>query len=133
MKREQLRMDASMPSTAKVLQGPGFASTIEPDEQPPTLIERFGHNAGYLTMPNLPPRKFFSWANIGNIMTILMAMAALGWFLWNTAIDVGVQKEQRRQADQRLMVLEEELRKVKEAEYLNQADEPAPTPKTRIK
>jgi hypothetical protein len=136
MKTERRRMDETMPQPGKILQGPGFASTAEKENEDtgqPSFLEQQLHNAGYLVMPNQPPPKFWSWANIGNIGMILMAMAALGYWLWNTAIDVGVQRERNRVNEEIQKKNASDIDKLYKLVAPEAEPTPEETPKTRSK
>lgn len=138
MKPKQMPDADVMQSTAtNVFQGPGFKSSTVPTDaeetEKPSILEQALHDAGYLVMPNQPPPKFWSWANIGNIFMILTAMAALGYWLWNTAIDVGIQKERNRQNEERQARMAADIDQLQKMVIPATDETPVPTKESKKK
>jgi hypothetical protein len=130
MKTERGRMSDAAVAKHNIFPIHGGESAILPTDEPKaSFIERQLHNAGYLTMANLPPARFWSWANIGNILLILGFLGGVILFVWNVAYNQGAKDNENKQRDAKIEMLEKklEVKKQVEAQVVESDPEPSPT------
>ena len=85
-------------------------------------------------MANLPPAKFWSWANISNILLIIGFTASAMWFVYNQGQQIGADKERMRlQSEQESKDREKMLRDIDQLQKLIIPEQPEPTPTPRKK